>query len=103
MVDIIFVHQVSSSVLSSSPFLFLANIFSTHSLLFLPFLPFRSGSLCAVILSHMFCNSMGFPIFDSSHPQKKLIGASWVLGLVGFFGGCWFCMSPELFDNDVYY
>lgn len=50
----------------------------------------RSSSVCkghllAPVLSHIFCNYMGFPAVDTEHPRLKLIALAFVGGLVSFF------------------
>eukprot|EP01147_Barroeca_monosierra_P008760 gene8760-10315_t len=46
----------------------------------------RTESLIAAIAVHMFCNAIGLPDFGgvASHPQRKIIGLLYVLGLTTF-------------------
>ena len=47
----------------------------------------RTGHISGCILTHMFCNLMGFPDIPSvpSHKYKIVIGISYVLGIILFF------------------
>ena len=61
---------------------------------------FRTGNILGPILAHAFSNYMGFPDFGgaSKHEQKHIIGAAYVLGLVGFlwYLGPWTDMSRQV-------
>ena len=61
----------------------------------------RTGSLCAVIVCHVFCNAMGLPDLSFSridsplYPHRRLLMSTLCIGLVGFIAGIvWFDLPP---------
>jgi prenyl protein peptidase len=61
----------------------------------------RSGSLLSAILSHMFCNMMGFPDFGSipHHPHAILLVSFLVGGLFLFFCSADLMTSPWMYSS----
>lgn len=55
--------------------------------MFSAFLLLRTGHLVSAIVTHAFCNMMGFPDFGGvrTHSRPVLVGVSYVMGLAGFF------------------
>jgi prenyl protein peptidase len=69
------------------------------------FVLLRSGHLVAAIICHMFCNYMGFPDFgwltDADSVVRKdrtLIGASFCVGIAGFYWGLFRLTRPAIYD-----
>jgi prenyl protein peptidase len=60
--------------------LFYTSIFGAYS----SFLFLRTGHIMAPLLSHSFCNYMGFPYVDKDNPNIKGIAVSYVVGIVAF-------------------
>lgn len=54
--------------------------------MFSAFLLLRTGHLVSAIITHAFCNFMGFPDFGGvlTHARANLVKAAYVLGLIGF-------------------
>ena len=55
--------------------------------MFSAFVLLRTGHLVSAIVTHAFCNMMGFPDFGGvrTHSRPALVGVSYVMGLAGFF------------------
>ncbi|CAO1621905.1 unnamed protein product [Sympodiomycopsis kandeliae] len=71
------------------------------------FLFLRTGSIVPPLLSHVFCNIMGFP--NPGHaiqyfPDKRWhIYGTYLLGIVGFCCGINYLTRPELFGGSVFW
>jgi len=67
------------------------------------YLYLRTGHLVAPIVAHVFCNVMGLPaigdVFGSSH--CKVLGLSFLAGLVGFICLLQPATSPSLYNNVI--
>ena len=63
----------------------------------------RTGNILSPILAHSFCNMMGFPRFDPGHPQKYIIGGSFVVGLILFFVLAGPLTDPSIYNNTIFY
>lgn len=76
------------------------------------FLFLRTGSIVPPILSHVFCNLMGFPDLmgalqeadaQGKPGQKIVIGASYVMGIVAFSKTLWRFTEPGLFGGSIFW
>ncbi|XP_071797304.1 CAAX prenyl protease 2-like [Asterias amurensis] len=81
---------------------FYTTVFGTFS----AFIFLRTGHLIASIITHMFCNIMGFPAFDDisrySRTQQLIIWSMFIVGLLLFFALLFPITTPELYGNQVY-
>lgn len=64
----------------------------------------RTGHLTSVVVSHAFCNMMGFPDFEGalSHKRRSSICLAYILGLIMFFYLANTLTAPTLYVNTLY-
>nr|CAB3265497.1 CAAX prenyl protease 2-like [Phallusia mammillata] len=93
-------HTLSSIVLSTLFQAFYTTVFGILS----SFIFLRTGHLTSAVVSHAFCNIMGFPDFENAlqHKQNILICCCFVAGLVLFIALLFPLTEPELFQNRLY-
>jgi len=77
-------HIYHASMIEVAFILFQTTIFGALS----AFLFFRTETIFAPLISHAFCNFMGFPMLDTTHPnvrnKKHLVMMCYIIGLVAF-------------------
>jgi len=78
--------------------IFYTSVFGAYS----TFLFLRTGNLFAPILSHVFCNYMGFPHLDLKHPKFKVVMVFFVLGLTSFFA-LLIPLTDPAWHNSIYF
>jgi prenyl protein peptidase len=74
------------------------------------FIYMRTGHLIAAILCHCFCNWNGFPDLgwltnenDLARPHIKLIGSTYIVGIILFYFSLYPLTNPIYFDNQLFY
>ena len=73
------------------------------------FVYLRTGHLIAAVLCHCFCNWNGFPDtgwltnkHDIARPHMKVIGLSYVVGIVGFYFGLYKMTDPAMYESRLW-
>lgn len=66
---------------------------------FSAFLFYRTGHLVSPVVSHILCNALGLPPFETlgSHRHRNIVAGVYVIGLLGFILLLWPLTSSRLF------